>query len=129
MAVAGQMPTHDVLGPKVCETMQRCGLGLYLEGSVSGQSCEFLVDTGAQVSIFSRSVWQCIEPRGKLTPYKGSARAANGSTLGVLGIWSTFCDVHHLTLACNFLVVDSLYQEAILGTDFLRLLLMLPIAV
>ena len=122
MAVTGQLPTPNVSEPQAeCESMSRSGSGLFLEGSVSGQPCKLLVDTGAQVSILSRAIWRSIEPQGKLTPYQGSVRAANGSHLGVLGTWSTFCEIDGLTLACNFLIVDSPShsQQAILGTDFL----------
>ena len=52
-----------------------------------GRSCKLLVDTGAQVSILSKSLWQDLEPRGKLVPYRGGVRAANGNLLGILGTW------------------------------------------
>ena len=115
----GQLPTLHKSEPEIGEPMSRSGSGLYLEGRVSGKPCKLLVDTGAQVSILSNSLWETIEPQGRLTPYEGSVRAANGSLLGVLGTWSTFCEVDQLALACNFIIVDSSSQQAILGTDFL----------
>lgn len=116
--LAGQATTLVHSGPGGCTVKVGSGSGLYLEGRVYGRSCKLLVDTGAQVSILSKSLWHALDPNAKLTPYGGTVRAANGSLLGVVGIWSTVCEFQNLILSCDFLVVDA-QTQVILGTDFL----------
>ena len=100
MALEGQVTTPVHSGPVGCAV--KIGSGLYLEGHVHGQPCKLLVDTGAMVSILSKSLWYDLDPHAKLAPYSGSVRAANGSLLGVWGIWSTVCEFHNLILSCDF---------------------------
>ena len=118
MALEGQVTTPVHSGPVGCAVKIGSGSGLYLEGHVHGQPCKLLVDTGAMVSILSKSLWYNLDPHAKLAPYSGSVRAANGSLLGVWGIWSTVCEFHNLILSCDFLIVDASIQ-VILGTNFL----------
>ncbi|KAL5479408.1 hypothetical protein EMCRGX_G022928 [Ephydatia muelleri] len=96
-----------------------------LKGYIASIPVQFVVDTGASVSLLSTDVWHRVSANKhmELKEWGGSSRlvGVNGSPLHVQGIVLVF-----LTLSKNvvfenkFLVVEGMTVEAILGLDFLE---------
>eukprot|EP00731_Ephydatia_muelleri_P026491 Em0018g591a len=96
-----------------------------LKGYIASIPVQFVVDTGASVSLLSTDVWHRVSANKhmELKEWGGSSRlvGVNGSPLHVQGIVLV-----HLTLSKNvvfenkFLVVEGMTVEAILGLDFLE---------
>ncbi|KAL5516969.1 hypothetical protein EMCRGX_G002428 [Ephydatia muelleri] len=96
-----------------------------LKGYIASIPVQFVVDTGASVSLLSTDVWHKVSANKhmELKEWGGSSRlvGVNGSPLHVQGIVLV-----HLTLSKNvvfenkFLVVEGMTAEAILGLDFLE---------
>ena len=96
-----------------------------LKGYIASIPVQFVVDTGASVSLLSTAVWHRVSANKhmELKEWGGSSRlvGVNGSPLHVQGIVLV-----HLTLSKNvvfenkFLVVEGMTVEAILGLDFLE---------
>lgn len=96
-----------------------------LKGYIASIPIQFVVDTGASVSLLSTDVWHRVSANKhmELKEWGGSNRlvGVNGSPLHVQGIVLV-----HLSLSKNvvfenkFLVVEGMTVEAILGLDFLE---------
>ena len=98
----------------------------HVQGGVNGISTNFLVDTGADVSLLSMELWTQIEAtaqtKSKLEP---SATAqglvgVQGSPLQIHGVASVEIELAKEKFSSRVIVVDSLTSEAILGKDFLK---------
>ncbi|KAL5480079.1 hypothetical protein EMCRGX_G023701 [Ephydatia muelleri] len=96
-----------------------------LKGYIASIPVQFVVDTGASVSLLTTDVWHRVSANKhmELKEWGGSSRlvGVNGSPLHVQGIVLV-----HLTLSKSvvfenkFLVVEGMTVEAILGLDFLE---------
>ena len=96
-----------------------------LKGYIASIPVQFVVDTGASVSLLSTDVWHRVSANKhmELKEWGGCNRlvGVNGSPLHVQGIVLV-----HLSLSKNvvfenkFLVVEGMTVEAILGLDFLE---------
>ena len=92
----------------------------YLKAKIGGFDCHVLVDTGASRSIIPKQMWLTITEGGcELSEFTGSAMAANGAGMTIMGCWQTVCQFDALALVGNFLVSDSPFDEILLGFDFL----------
>ena len=91
----------------------------YLKAKIGGFDCHVLVDTGASRSIIPKQMWLTITEGGcELSEFTGSAMAANGAGMTIMGCWQTVCQFDALALVGNFLVSDSPFDEILLGFDF-----------
>lgn len=94
--------------------------GVYLNAKVGGLMSSLLIDTGAQASVISKSVWLQITKGGReLTEYNREVCAANGGDMRIMGRWQTVCQFDSLAVIGEFLVADVNFPDILLGYDFL----------
>lgn len=94
--------------------------GFYVNGSICGEKCPFLIDTGASKSILSKGMYKKIAQKVDLSP--GAVprlQLADGTPLETLG---TICDsiqVGPVSMK-QVLIVANISDDGIIGLDFLR---------
>ena len=89
----------------------------YVEGTINGQATDFLVDTGAAVTLISKKLW-CESTNGRLDNRRLTAVA--GTPLKVEGWAITQLTIGPETVQHQVCVVDGLTTDAILGLDILE---------
>ena len=98
----------------------------HVQGSVDGVSTNFLVDTGADVSLLSIELWKQVEATAQSKPELEPGVAAQvlvgvqGSPLQIHGVASVEVELAKEKFSSRVIIVDSLTSEAILGKDFLK---------
>ena len=97
----------------------------FIVAIVKGSPVEFMLDTGAAVSLVRKDVWDRLGGASTfgLSPWRGRHLVGvEGSTVPVCGV--TTLDFHLADQAFSvdlvYVVVDSLKVESILGLDFLE---------
>eukprot|EP00731_Ephydatia_muelleri_P013115 Em0007g425a len=82
-----------------------------------------MIDTGATVSLFKRTVWCQLEGEHgcSLSPWDGHKLVGvEGSPVSVCGVTTLHLDIAGTTFVSDFVVVDALGVDCIIGLDFLR---------
>lgn len=79
-----------------------------------------LVDTGAEVSLMHRRVYDCLKVKPKFTFKRVNLQTANGSSLKVDGGIKVTLNIGGTDLIQEFLVVQDLNRNVILGLDFMK---------
>ena len=92
-----------------------------MEGTINGHATNFLVDTGAAVTLISKKLW-CESTNERV--YQLDNRrltGVDGTPLKVEGWASTQLTIGPETVQHQVCVVDGLTTDSILGLDFLEL--------
>ena len=91
-------------------------------GSVNGSSAQFLVDTGAAVTVISAQLWETAKQAEDLLDPMPTQKLLNvsGDALQLKGVAAIHVKIAGLEFSTNAVVVHSLAVDAILGRDFLR---------
>ena len=95
----------------------------FVSASVMETQQKFMVDTGAAVSLLSSKVWSALggEKMLQLSPWGGKQIVGVvGSPLTVLGVCTLDLRFTDLVIQADFVVVDCLAVESIIGLDFLE---------
>ena len=82
--------------------------------------CRTLVDSGAQVSLISKKMYDNLPFKPKMVRAGPKLQAANGESLKVLGSTNLTFTVNGLTMRQTFCVTDGLNRNFILGMDWLK---------
>ena len=82
--------------------------------------CRTLVDSGAQVSLISKQMYDNLPFKHKMVRAGPKLQAANGESLKVLGSTNLTFTVNGLTMRETFCVKDGLNRNFILGMDWLK---------
>ena len=95
----------------------------FVSAVVMEMQLKFMVDTGAAVSLLSSRIWSTLggEKVVQLSPWGGKQIiGVIGSPLMVLGVCTLDLRFTDIVIQTDFVVVDSLAVEAIIGLDFLE---------
>lgn len=103
-----------------------CGLSYRLKGCIATLPIEFIIDTGAAVSLLRSDIWaKAAKLDSKLKLEEGTGQrlvGVSGIPLSIRGVGLVqlkFAEVP-TPMAATFVIVDDLSVEAILGLDFLE---------
>ena len=95
----------------------------FIVAIVKGSPVEFMVDTGAAVSLIRKDVWDRLGGASTfgLSPWRGRHLVGvEGSTVPVCGVTTLDFHLADQAFLADLVVVDSLKVESILGLDFLE---------
>ena len=92
-----------------------------LTGFVNGTRAEFLVDTGAAVTLVRKEVWECTKGRQQLEPWHGQKLVGvNGLPVTTYGSVKVELKVDGNTFHHQAIITDVTTTDVILGLDFLE---------
>ena len=105
-----------------CAAAQEAVTAWYLSIRIGSTDLEMLVDTGAQVSMMSKKVYDEIAGvyRSPLLSMERKVAAANGGLIKVYGRLETEICVDRALYQCEFLVAEMGQLTGLLGMDFLK---------
>jgi len=91
----------------------------YIVFKAKGRTVQSLVDSGSPKSLMSQRLGRQLNL--KIFPLKnqGSLVSASGQTFKLLGKIGVFCNINGLVISHTFIVVDHIFPNLIVGTDFL----------
>ena len=93
---------------------------MFIDVEIQGKIFEFLVDTGATITLISRKVAQDhLLGEGSLEPLKSDILIADGTTLKIYGMQALKFSIHNRQFQHKMVVAD-LTVDGILGLDFLK---------
>ena len=92
----------------------------FLYANLNGVGINFLVDTGAAVSLLHSSVWRRLSGVALETWTGPRLVSVDGSALQILGGAKVTLRVEDAVVSLYVVVTDNLTTEGILGIDFLR---------
>ena len=95
----------------------------FIAAIVKGSPVEFMLDTGAVVSLVRKDVWDRLggASRFGLSHWRGRHLVGvEGSTVPVCGVTTLDFHLADQAFSVDLVVVDSLKVESILGLDFLE---------
>ena len=127
-AAEGNRSTRDQVH-KGQNTMVHCSLAINPASSpcvtafVRNKTVQCMIDTGATVSLFKKTVWCQLkgEHGCSLSPWDGHKLVGvEGSPVSVCGVTTLHLDIASTTFVSDFVVVDALGVDCIIGLDFLR---------
>ena len=92
-----------------------------VSGQINGHEIYLVVDTGAAVTLMRKSLWDRVKPQeSRLLPWAGGElTGVEGTTLQVQGTAKVSVQISEHSFQVEFVIVDGLSEEAILGLDFL----------
>ena len=95
--------------------------GLYLDCKVNSVPSEFLVDTGATLSILSIKAWDVLSQNSSmmLQPFQSEVYTASGNPIDVKGKVQVMVDVNGIQCLTEMVVAD-IDVDGLLGLDFLK---------
>ena len=95
--------------------------GLYAEFKVNGLVTEFLIDTGASVSVLSIKVWNIIKDSctSELKPYHANLQTASGETIDIKGKIAVSLEICGVQLITD-VIVANIDSDAIFGLDIMQ---------
>jgi hypothetical protein len=92
----------------------------FLEGNILGKKVRFLLDTGASMSIITKSALQSIPGSHKLASTRTSCRTADGSEVKIHGVCILEMEIKGVKFPLTLHVTsDTLTNTGILGLDHL----------
>lgn len=94
--------------------------GMYVNIRVEGETAQFLIDTGATVSIVSSKYFDTLKQKPTLSKYDRKITSANGSHLLVTGKGSFAFEMGDSVFPVDAIVADIHNADGVLGLDFLR---------
>ena len=92
---------------------------LFTEGLINKSPVRFLLDSGAAVSVIKQESLP-EQSHSDITETNTSAVTANGSHLNVVGQITLAVLMEQFTCDHNFVVINNLTVDCLLGVDFLR---------
>ena len=109
-------------------TMVHCSLAINPASSpciiacVKNKIVKCMVDTGATVSLVKKTAWSQLEGVNcSLAPWEGHKLVGvEGSPVSVCGVSTLQLDIAGTTFVSDFVVVDMLGVDCIVGSDFLK---------
>ena len=78
-----------------------------------------LIDTGAEVSLMKKSIYQTIRGNHRLKNTRTNLQSVSGESLKVTGCADIAFVIGGIRLTHNFFIVEDMNRNAILGRDFL----------
>ena len=120
----GATPAVGLVGPKEAvgylgADAQRTPGQLWLSSKVQGRDIEWLVDTGAILTVIAKETWDGIRLEDFTSSAGDKVMGATGTTLRVFGRGSLWVEAGGLTLPVQTVVADIAFP-AILGLDTLQ---------
>eukprot|EP00731_Ephydatia_muelleri_P038117 Em0659g1a len=103
--------------------MRTTGTGVEGRAFVRNKTVQCMIDTGATVSLFKKTVWCQLEGEHgcSLSPWDGHKLVGvEGSPVSVCAVTTLHLDIAGTTFVSDFVVVDALGVDCIIGLDFLR---------
>lgn len=114
--------THQSSGIPIAISPVNVADTLHVDVKLFGNTCSFLVDTGAAVSLISLDVWKQLSAPVTLEPLvKQRLVSVSGSPLEVAGSARVTIVIGGTGFEVTVIVVDGVAAEGILGLDFLQL--------
>lgn len=89
-------------------------------GSIGVLQVNFMLDTGASVSLLSEETWQRCTTNMALATCEHELVGVEGSKIATLGVATLDVSFAGVMVTGDFIVAKSLHTEAILGLDFLE---------
>ena len=117
------MKTHNLDKEKVRRTIFSAAAqgAVYATGRVNEVKTPVLIDTGSAVTIIHRKLWERGRKKGSPELRKSSEPVvvANGEPLQIIGAAEVVIQVADTNFTHEALVTDEIFQECLLGADFL----------
>ena len=93
--------------------------GLYATATISGNTVDCLIDTGATLSLMSQDVWEHLKSSHTLVQYTDTLISASGDQLCILGKTRTTLHIQNTICTIN-IVIAKTDCDIILGLDFMN---------
>jgi predicted aspartyl protease len=93
--------------------------GMFVKVEINGKVLEFLVDTGATITLVSRNSSEDIVDSGSLKPLNSDVMIADGTSLNVYGVQVLPLFIQGRQFQCKMVVADFTV-DGILGLDCLQ---------
>ena len=87
---------------------------------IGNQKFRSLVDTGADVSLINKKIFQNLKERPRITRARPSIQSVNGEAISVEGCADISFKLGNLILTHTFYIVDGINRNLILGRDWLK---------
>lgn len=87
---------------------------------IGKQRFRALVDTGAEISLIHRKIFDNLKDKPKVTRLRPLIQGVSGKTLSVLGCADISFKMGNLLLKHKFFIVDGINRNLILGFDWLK---------
>ena len=91
----------------------------YIVFKAKGRTVQSLVDSGSSKSLMSQRLTRQVNLKNYPLENHGSLVSASGQALKFLGKISVFCNINALVISHTFIVVEHIFPNLIVGTDFL----------
>ena len=92
----------------------------YINGTINSYPVQFMIDTGAAVSLIDSNTWNRIKGQSMVKSWVDPGLVGvNGSPLKVKGTGTTLLKIHDYQYPIE-VIIAALRTEAILGIDFLE---------
>ena len=116
--LVGQSLARETLDAPIKVCKKDSSLGLSAFGSIAGVDCTLTIDTGSDITI----VWPdvLLKSGTRLEPLAGHIRTVTGETTPIRAKGQLELSIGNLTAAHEIWVADIIYDECIIGMDFLQ---------
>ena len=104
--------------PNTRQKLMMSSAGMYAKGQVEGHNVECLVDTGATLTLISKSVWDLIKDIHQLTEVQTPLLSASGNNLTVHGCTDLVFKLAGKAYPTKVVVAD-LNISVVIGIDFM----------
>ena len=93
--------------------------GAWVSGKVNGLSVDFMLDTGAAVTVVSKEVFNQALPDANLQESNVQLVSAGGDPLNVIGKTEMLLELGNLQVTFPVMVIDKFRFQCLLGNDFM----------